>query len=143
MADAIRSGPRGGCAGPSKRGCVRQASPTRPSAWALTAVRVQHPGDLNEMAILLTGKHWNLSSSSGPIPGALQAGLDPAIIEAIRTGAEPPLKRDMERALYTFVTEYLATHRLSDSTYKRRSMPSASVESWISWAWLATTAWSR
>ena len=78
------------------------------------------PGDINELAILLTGKHWKAQFEFWAHARlALQAGLDPAIIEAIRTGAKPPLTREIEKVVYEAVTEYFETHRLSDATYKR------------------------
>jgi 4-carboxymuconolactone decarboxylase len=51
--------------------------------------------------------------------GALEAGVPPAVIEAIRTRALPPFTRDDERLVYELVTELLDTHQLSAGTYER------------------------
>ena len=50
---------------------------------------------------------------------AKQAGLSAEIVEAIRTRQTPPFKREQERIVYDFVTEYLATNRVSAPNYKR------------------------
>ena len=51
--------------------------------------------------------------------GAREAGVPPAVIEAIRTRAQPPFTRDDERLAYELVTELLETYRLSQATYDR------------------------
>jgi 4-carboxymuconolactone decarboxylase len=51
--------------------------------------------------------------------GALDAGVPPAVIEAIRTRARPPFARDDERLVYELVTELLETHQLSAPMYER------------------------
>ena len=121
VADAIRSGPRGGLRGPFEA-WLRAPGLADPAqkVGAYCRFGSSIPGDLNEMAILLTGKHWKAQFEFWAHARlGLQAGLDPEIIEAIRTGAKPPLKRDEERVIYDFVTEYLTTNRVSDATYKR------------------------
>ena len=41
------------------------------------------------------------------------------IVEAIRTRATPPFTREVERIVYDFVTEYLATNRVAKPNYER------------------------
>lgn len=121
VADAIRSGPRGGMRGPFEAWLRAPGlADTAQKLGAYCRFGSSLPADINELAILLTGKYWKAQFEFWAHARlALQAGLDPAIVEAIRTGAEPPLTRDIERAVYAFVTEYLATHRVSEATYRR------------------------
>lgn len=119
VADEIRSGPRGGMGGPFNAwlrapGLADHAQ----KLGAYCRFGTSLPADIAEMAILLTGKHWKAQYEFWAHARlARKAGLDDAIIEAIRTGAPPPLKREIERVVHGFVTEYLKTHRVSDATY--------------------------
>lgn len=121
VADSIMSGPRGGLRGPFE-------------AWLRSpqlADRAQKlgeycrfgnslPRDLSEFAIILTGKHWKSQFEFWAHARlAREAGLDEAIIEAVRTGQEPPLRRDSERAIYDLVTEYFRSNRVSQPVYER------------------------
>ncbi len=121
VADAIRGGPRGGLRGPFEAWLRSPGlADTAQKLGAYCRFGSSLPGDINELAILLTGKHWKSQFEFWAHARlALQAGLDPAIIEAVRTGAEPPFTREIERVVYAAVTEYFETHRLSDATYKR------------------------
>lgn len=121
VADAIRSGPRGGLRGPFEA-WLRSPGLADPAqrVGAYCRYGSSIPSDLNELAILITGKYWKAQFEFWAHARlALQAGLDPAIVEAIRTGAEPPFKRESERVLFDFVSEYLSTHRVSDANYVR------------------------
>lgn len=121
VADAILAGPRGGLRGPFE-------------AWLRSpalADRAQRLGeycrfhnslapDLNELAILLAGKHWKAQYEFWAHTNlARRAGLAEEIIEAIRLGSTPPFTREEERVVYSVVTEYFASNRLSDETYRR------------------------
>jgi 4-carboxymuconolactone decarboxylase len=121
VADAIRSGPRGGMRGPFEAWLRSPGlADTGQKLGAYCRFGSSLPGDINELAILLTGKYWKAQFEFWAHARlALQAGLDPEIIEAIRVGTTPPLKRDIERIVYDAVTEYFETHRLSAATYKR------------------------
>jgi len=50
-------------------------------------------------------------------PFARGAGLDDAVIEALRVRREPPLSDERERAVYTFAGELLAQRSVCDATY--------------------------
>ncbi|MBK7327809.1 MAG: carboxymuconolactone decarboxylase family protein [Dehalococcoidia bacterium] len=116
-----RNGPRGGLRGPFEA-WLRSPGFADPAqrVGAYCRYGSSIPSDLNEMAILMTGKYWKAQFEFWAHARlALQAGLDPAIVEAVRTGAEPPFKREMERVVFDFVSEYLATHRVSDTNYRR------------------------
>jgi 4-carboxymuconolactone decarboxylase len=121
VADDIRSGPRGGLRGPFEA-WLRSPGLADPAqrVGAYCRYNSSIPTDLNELAIIMTGKHWKAQFEFWAHARlALEAGLDPAIVEAVRTGAKPAFGRDSERVLYDFVDEYLQTHRISDTTYER------------------------
>jgi 4-carboxymuconolactone decarboxylase len=121
VADEIRSGPRGGLRGPFEAwlrapGLAEHAQ----KVGAYVRYGSSLPRDLNELAIILTGKHWKAQFEFWAHARlAVEAGLDPAIVEAVRTGQEPPFTREEERVVYDFVTEYFATGRVSDANYER------------------------
>ena len=121
VADAIRNGPRGGLRGPFEAWLRSPGlADVAQQLGAYCRFGSSLPGDINELAILLTGKHWKAQFEFWAHARlALQAGLAPEIIEAIRTGAEPPFTRDIERVVHAVVTEYFATRRVSDATYQR------------------------
>ena len=78
------------------------------------------PRDISELAILLTGKHWTAQFEFWAHASlAREAGLADEIIEAIRTGAEPPFTRASERVVYDVVTTYFENNRIDDQTYER------------------------
>jgi 4-carboxymuconolactone decarboxylase len=121
VADEIRSGPRGGLRGPFEAwlrspGLAEHAQ----KVGAYVRFGSSLPAELNEMAILLTGKHWRAQFEFWAHSRlAREAGLDAGIIEAIRTGELPRFTREAERVVYDFVTEYFATNRVAASTYNR------------------------
>jgi 4-carboxymuconolactone decarboxylase len=121
VADEIRSGPRGGLRGPFEA-WLRSPGLAEHAQKVGAYVRYESslPRDLNELAILLTGKHWRAQFEFWAHSRlAREAGLDDGIIEAVRTGETPRFMREEERVVYEFVTEYFATNRVSASTYNR------------------------
>jgi len=121
VADAIRSGPRGGMRGPFEA-WLRSPGLADPAQklGAYCRFGSSLPRDLSELAILLTGKYWKAQFEFWAHARlAREAGLAEGIIEAVRLGTPPPLENEPQRALVAFVTEYLQTHRVSDATYER------------------------
>jgi 4-carboxymuconolactone decarboxylase len=57
---------------------------------------------------------WSLHS-----PIAVQAGVDPAAIEAIAEGRRPPSMSEEHEILYDFSTELIESGSVSDDTYDR------------------------
>jgi 4-carboxymuconolactone decarboxylase len=117
--DAILSGPRGIVEGPLR---VWVNSPgLADKAQALGAFcryGTSLEQRLSELAIITTGAHWRAGFEwAVHAPIALAAGLDPAAVEAIRTGGEPDLPKPDERAVYAFSSELLRHRRVSDATY--------------------------
>ncbi len=75
---------------------------------------------LSELAILVTAAQWQADyewESHRPI--ALEAGVAPEIVEAIRTGARPVFEDEAQAAVYDFAVELHATRAVSAETYDR------------------------
>ncbi len=117
--DAIRSSPRGGVPGPllawlQSPGLAERAQ----SLGAFCRYGTSLPPRLSELAILVTGAYWKAGYEwfvHAPI--ALAAGLDPAAVEALRTGGKPAFPQADEQVVYRFAHELLHTHRVSEAAY--------------------------
>src|SRR4051812_42447156 len=119
--DAVVAGPRGKIVGPIK---VWLANPgLAEHAQALGAYcryNTSLPPRLSELAICITGAFWKANFEwFAHAPLAIKAGIDPAAVEAIRTGATPTLTKSDEQAVYDFSTELLKTRRVSNATFER------------------------
>lgn len=76
------------------------------------------PARLSELAIIIVGRHMNASFEfAAHAPMAVRGGLDPAIVEAIRTGATPSFSANDEAAVHAFATSLVRTHTVDDATY--------------------------
>jgi 4-carboxymuconolactone decarboxylase len=119
--DAITAGPRGGVHGPLRvwlhsAGFANRAQELGAFCRFATSLSPR----LSELAILVTAAAWRASFEwHAHAPLAIQAGLDPAIVEAIRTGQVPTLTREDEAAVYAFAQELIETRQVSDTTYQR------------------------
>ena len=75
---------------------------------------------LAELAILITGRHWKAEFEFyAHAQLARKAGLEEPIIEALAAGKRPNFANRDDEIVYDLCTEMLATHRVSDATYKR------------------------
>jgi 4-carboxymuconolactone decarboxylase len=121
VVDAIVSGPRGALRGPFEPLLRRPELADRVQKLGeYCRFHNSLPRDLSELAICLVGRHFKAQYEFyAHARLAREAGLAPAIIEAIRTRQTPPFTRDVERIVYDVVTEYLATNRVSPANYKR------------------------
>jgi 4-carboxymuconolactone decarboxylase len=121
VAEAIVSGPRGlstGLRGPFE---ALLQSPD-------LADRVQRVGEyirfetslpraLNELAIIMTARRWTAQFEWwAHRQFALDAGLDPAVADAIATGERPELDGDGQ-AVYEFVSQLLETGAVTDDAW--------------------------
>src|SRR5207302_352838 len=114
--DAIIAGPRGQVQAPLK--VWLQSAELADRAQALGA-GTGLPPRLSELAIIVTGAHWRAGFEwFAHAPIAIKAGIDPAAVEAIRTGKEPKLKQADEAAVYAFAHELLTAHEVSEATYQ-------------------------
>ena len=75
---------------------------------------------INEMAALIAARSWSQQFEwDVHILQALEAGLKPAIAEAIAEGRRPAGMAADEEVLHDFVAELLANKSVSDPTYAR------------------------
>jgi 4-carboxymuconolactone decarboxylase len=76
------------------------------------------PQRLNELAILLTARHWN-SEFEWYVHHqfALNAGLDADTIQAVARGRRPDDMRKDEKAVFDFCDELFAQKFVSDATF--------------------------
>jgi 4-carboxymuconolactone decarboxylase len=77
------------------------------------------PRKLNELAIIITARHWTAQYEwYAHKRAALEAGLNPAIVDAIAGGKRPTSMQPDEETIYTFSTELLNTKQVSDATFE-------------------------
>lgn len=119
--DAIVAGPRGAVVGPLKVWLHSPALAERAQQLgAFCRFHTSLPKRLSELAILITGAHWKAGFEwHVHAPEGLAAGLDAAVLEAIRTGRTPTFTRSDEAALYAFARELCETKTVSDAMYER------------------------
>ena len=85
---------------------------------AATRFRSSLPQKLYELAILVTARYWTAQYEwQAHHRSALQAGLSPAICDAIAAGRRPAGMQKDEEAVYNFVSELLNTKQVSDATF--------------------------
>jgi 4-carboxymuconolactone decarboxylase len=77
------------------------------------------PSKLNELAIIITARHWTSQYEWYAHRRAAQtAGLNQSIIDAIAAGTRPSSMAPEEEAVYNFVSELLTSKQVSDATFK-------------------------
>ncbi|HMK72537.1 MAG TPA: carboxymuconolactone decarboxylase family protein [Myxococcaceae bacterium] len=77
------------------------------------------PPKLNELAILLTARHWSQSYEwAVHQPLALKAGVSAEVASAVAEGRRPGALDEAEQAVHDFVTELLNHQAVSDATYQ-------------------------
>lgn len=120
MIEHLLAGPRGGSTeGPFN---VQLRSPEMGDLGqqfgAATRFATTVPRKLYELAILVTARHWTAQFEwTAHHRGALQAGLSPAIADAIAEGRRPSSMQPDEAAVYDFASELLQTKQVSDRTF--------------------------
>jgi 4-carboxymuconolactone decarboxylase len=76
------------------------------------------PRKLNELAIILTARYWNSQFEwYAHHRYALEAGLSPAIADAVAARKRPASMQPDEESVYNFCTELLNTKQVSDATF--------------------------
>lgn len=78
------------------------------------------PDRLNELAVTICGRYWGahvewVSHSAL----ALKAGIDQAVIDALRDGRTPNFAKVDEQLIYDFCTGVLDEQQVDDATYAR------------------------
>jgi len=120
MIEHLLAGPRGGSTeGPFN---VQLRSPEMGDLGqqfgAATRFATSVPQRLYELAIIITARHWTAQFEwTAHHRSALQAGISPAIADAIAIGKRPASMRPDEEAVYNFATELLDTKQVSDRTF--------------------------
>ena len=119
MLEHLLSGPRGGANGPFN---VLLRSPEMGDLaqqfGASTRFKSSVPSKLNELAIIITARYWTSQYEwQAHHRAALQAGLAPAIADAIAQGRRPAGMQKDEEAVYNFCSELLNTKQVSDATF--------------------------
>src|SRR5436190_22354200 len=120
MIEHVLSGPRGNTDGPFN---VQLRSPEMGDLGqqfgAATRFATSVPRKLYELAIIITARHWTSQFEwLAHHRGALQAGLSPAVADAIAEGRRPAAMPPDEEAVYNFATELLDTKQVSDRTFE-------------------------
>jgi 4-carboxymuconolactone decarboxylase len=120
MVEHLLSGQRRGLGGPFN---VLLRSPEMGDAaqqfGALGRFNRELPRQVSEMVIIMTARQWGAQFEwTAHKNAALQAGLNPAIAEAIATGKRPNgMAQDLEAA-YNFMDELFTTHQVTDATFQ-------------------------
>ena len=119
--DNILASPRGGVIGPHRVWLLSPIMADR--AQALGEFCRFHSSlkpNLSELAIITMGAYWKAGFEwFHHAPIAIKAGIDPAAVEAIRTGREPNLPDEKESVVYRFTRELVTKHRVSKPTYDK------------------------
>jgi 4-carboxymuconolactone decarboxylase len=120
VVDAIQSGPRGaGLRGPFNallRSPVLCDLVQRVGAYVRFGSSI--PAPLNELAICLAGRKWGAQYEFYAHRRlGIDAGLDPAVLDAVAIGRRPAEMSGDETLVYEFVTELLSTGEVSDARY--------------------------
>ena len=118
--DEVVAGPRGRLIGPL-RAVIH--SPDLAGRWSRFGEFLRYstclPPRLSELAIIATGRHWNSQLEFYiHAEAARKAGLDPAVIEAIRVAGEPTFLDRAEADIYEFARQMLQAGTVSEPAYE-------------------------
>jgi 4-carboxymuconolactone decarboxylase len=120
VVDAIQAGPRGaGLRGPFNalvRSPVLCDLVQRVGAYVRFGSSISAP--LNELAICMAGRKWGAQYEFYAHRRlGIDAGLNPAILDAVAAGHRPDDMGGDETIVYEFVTDLLSTGQVSDPSY--------------------------
>ena len=74
---------------------------------------------LVELAIITVGRVWSAEFEFAVHASyAVQAGIDPGIVETIRRNESPQFEKDDEAAVYRFARDLTSGYRVEDGTYQ-------------------------
>jgi len=118
VVEAIVAGPRGHFGGPFPTLVRSPELADRVQALGETIrSRSSLPATCRELAILAVASHWGAEyERQAHRQLALDAGVEPAAVEAIDAGRRPELPAG-EHAAYAFVREVVDTGRVSDEAF--------------------------
>lgn len=117
--EKIVGGPRGTLVGPLR---AALHNPALADCWQALGQVLRYetclPRELNELAILVAARHWNSELEWTIHAGAARkAGLDEAVIEAIRVGRPPDFPAENAREVYEFSRQLLENGKVGDTAY--------------------------
>lgn len=116
------AGPRGGVVGGPFAIWMRNTALASAANRLGNQLRVSGTLDkrLFELMVLITARRWSAQYEwFAHEQAALDNGLAPDIVEAVRNGTDPAFARDDERLVHDLTTELLERRALSDDTYRR------------------------
>ena len=119
LVEHLLSGERGTLSGPFN---VMLRSPEMGDAAQKLGTYIRFhttlPKKLNEFAILITARALNVQYEwAAHHKLAVDAGLSPAIVEAVATGKKPAGMQPDEEVVYNFANELVNTHQVSDAAF--------------------------
>lgn len=119
--DAIVAGPRGVVEGPLKVWLKSPAlAATAQELGAFCRFGTSLPPRLSELAILITGAFWRAGFEWAVHVGiAIDAGISPAIAQAIRSGEKPVFDHADEAAVHDFCVALHRNHIVDPDSYAR------------------------
>ncbi len=120
-AAALAAGPRGGVRGPF---IPLLRSPELMDRLQRVGEYLRYhsvlPRKVSEFVVLVTAREWTQQFEwSVHVPAAMQAGLEPAIVEALAEGRRPCSMAEEEEIAYEVCDELFRTHGISERTYQR------------------------
>jgi 4-carboxymuconolactone decarboxylase len=116
----IAGGPRGGVRGPFNA-LLRSPELAQRAQKLGEYLRFESslPPRLNELAILVTARHWTSQYEwYAHAQLAAKAGLEASIIGALQAGKRPAAMKEDEAAIYDFCSELHAKKTVSDAAFK-------------------------
>jgi 4-carboxymuconolactone decarboxylase len=121
VADAIQSGPRGGGLRGPFNALLRSPDlcdlVQRVGAYVRFSSAI--PAALNELAICMAGRKWTAQYEFyAHRKLGIDAGLNPAILDAVANGTAPANMSADEAMVYNFVTALLGTGSVPDTQYQ-------------------------
>lgn len=120
MLEHVVSGPRGGGAEGPFNALLRspEMGDLGQQFGASTRFATTVPRRLYELAIILTARHWTAQFEwYAHRRAAIQAGIAPAVCDAIAQGRRPASMPPDETVVYDFASELLETTQVSDATF--------------------------
>ena len=88
------------------------------SLGALLRFRTSIERRLSEVAICTVGAHWRSEFEFwAHAPMAIEHGVEPAVLDALREGRQPEFQRDDERVVHAVAHQLLVDRRVDDATY--------------------------
>jgi 4-carboxymuconolactone decarboxylase len=129
--DAIVAGPRKGVRGPLAMWLHRpDLCDTAQALGAYCRFGTSLPPRLSELAILVSARIWRAEFEwQAHKPIAIEAGVSPAAIEAIRTHGTPSFEKEDEAVVYDFALSMQRDRTMPQALYERgvRTLGEAAV----------------